>query len=391
MKIVHVCLCGPVTDGWNYQENKLTKYHKVMGLDVTMIASEWIWNSEGKIQKIDKTQYVNEDGVTVIRLPMYFGNVSNRFKKYKGLLKVLKQEQPDILFVHGCQFLDILTIVRYLRKYKTEVYVDNHVDYSNGASNWISKNILHKIVWRYVANKIEPYTTKFYGVLPSRVTFLEELYKLPASKCELLVMGADDQLVNDAKAESVRRDIRSQYHIGENDFLVMTGGKIDAFKTQTILLMEAVKNIKNNNLRLIVFGSVSEEMKEKVHELADGEKIQYIGWIDASESYKYFASSDLVVFPGRHSVFWEQVAAQGIPMLCKKWNGTTHVDLGGNVHFLTEDSVEEIQTEIETLLNLPEKYDYMKKIAVEEGMKAFSYSDIARRSIRSVENEENKI
>lgn len=381
MKIVHICLCGPVTDGWNYQENKLTKYHKIMGHDVTMIASDWIWNSKGEMEQTNKKDYINSDGVKVLRLPIYFGNVNSRLKKYKGLFSTLVKERPDILFVHDCQFIDVLNIVRYVKKYPTKVYVDNHVDYSNGARNWLSKNILHKILWRYVANKIEPYTTKFYGVLPSRVDFLKELYNLPAEKCELLVMGADDELVTAAKETDVKRKIRDQYHIGHDDFLIMTGGKIDAFKTQTLLLMEAVKNIGNSKVRLIVFGSVSDEMKQEVNSLVDGTKIQYIGWVDASESYKYFASADLVVFPGRHSVFWEQVAAQGIPMLCKKWAGTTHVDLGGNVRFLTKDSAEEIQNMVEELLSSSEDYTKMKEVAVKEGMRAFSYSDIARRSI----------
>ena len=31
MKIVHICLCGAMTDGFNYQENVITKYHKKMG------------------------------------------------------------------------------------------------------------------------------------------------------------------------------------------------------------------------------------------------------------------------------------------------------------------------------------------------------------------------
>ena len=98
-------------------------------------------------------------------------------------------------------------------------------------------------------------------------------------------------------------------------------------------------------------------MKEKVESLADGKKVQYIGWINANESYRYFAAADLAVFPGRHSVFWEQVTAQGIPMLCKKWDGTTHVDVGGNVRFLEEDSAALLQREIERLLEHPEELE----------------------------------
>lgn len=384
MKIVHICLCGAMTDGLTYQENIITKYHRRMGLDVTVIASQWAWNSSGKKVQVEQTNYVNSDGVKMIRLPVLIGTVDNRLKKYKGLSRAVESEHPDILFIHDCQFLDILVLARYAKKHpEVKVYVDNHVDYSNGAHGWLSKNILHKGLWRYCANRIEPYTTKFYGVLPARVDFLKELYHLPAGKCELLVMGADDEMVQKAAVPEVRQSLRKKYSISEEDFLIMTGGKIDAFKTQTLLLMQAVQSIPEKKVKLIVFGSVIPELKEKVQLLADGNRIQYIGWIQAQESYQYFAAADLVVFPGRHSVFWEQVTGQGIPMLVKDWPGMHHVDIGGNVIFLQNDSADEIRQEIQSLLDCPTAYRKMKAIAAEQGMKTFSYAAIAQRAIEA--------
>ena len=382
MKIVHVCLCGPMTDGLNYQENMITKYHKKLGYDVTIIASQWIWGSDGKLATTAKGDYLNDDGVKVIRLPMKRGTVGSRLKVYPGLCKTVEAEAPDILFIHDCQFLDICRLADYAKKHPdVKVYVDNHVDYSNGAHGWLSKNILHKGLWRYCAKKIEPYATKFYGVLPARVDFLKELYGLPSEKCELLVMGADDDAVTGANTDEVKEKIRKQYGIAPDDFLIISGGKIDQWKTQTLLLMEAVQKITYEKVKLVVFGSVTPELKDKVSALADGRRVQYIGWIQSQDSYQHFAAADLVVFPGRHSVFWEQVAAQGIPMLVKDWPGTHHIDLGGNVRFLTQDSAEEIQTEIVRLIENPDEYKKMKDVAVSEGMKTFSYRDIAQRSI----------
>ena len=80
-------------------------------------------------------------------------------------------------------------------------------------------------------------------------------------------------------------------------------------------------------------------------------------------------------------MFWEQVTGQGIPMLVKDWPGTHHVDLGGNVYFLEEDSVEESQNRIGYLLDNPERYREMKRIAMEKGMKTFSYRNIAERAL----------
>lgn len=382
MKIVHVCLCGAMTDGFNYQENIIAKYHKKMGYEVTIVASQWIWGTDGKLTLTGKTGYYNEDGIKMLRLPTKRGTVDSRLKRYPKLYETLESEEPDILFIHDCQFWDITTLACYARRHPgVKVYVDNHVDYSNGAHGWLSKNILHKGLWKYCIHKIEPYVTKFYGVIPARVDFLKKLYDLPANKCELLVMGADDELVEHAAAPKIKKQVREKYKIQAEDFLIMTGGKIDQWKTQTLLLMEAVQKIENERVKLIVFGSVTEELKDKVDALADGKKVQYIGWVNASQSYDLFAAADLVVFPGRHSVFWEQVTGQGIPMIVKDWPGTHHVDLGGNVLFLHDDSEKEIRMVLEKVLTNKALYENMKEVAAKKGKVVFSYKEIAKRSI----------
>ena len=381
MKIVHICLCGAMTDGFNYQENVITKYHKKVGNDVTIIASQWIWNSDGKLKRTYKTDYINEDGVKMVRLSIKHGTVNSRLKTYPDLYGAVEKERPDILFIHDCQFLDIRKLALYAKRHpNVKVYVDNHVDYSNGAHGWFSRNLLHKGLWRFCVKKIEPYVTKFYGVLPARVDFLKEMYDLPANKCELLVMGADDELVEKAANPKIMKETRISLGIHGNDFLIITGGKIDEWKTQTLLLMEAIQNISAERVRLIVFGSVSDNLKEKVNALVDDVKIQYVGWLSSEESYNLFGAADLVVFPGRHSVYWEQVAGQGIPMIVKDWPGTHHIDLGGNVLFLEQDKAQEIQGKIQELLDSPSKYELMKYNAQKKRMR-FSYRDIAKRSI----------
>ena len=384
MKVVHLCLGSFYPDNYSYQENLLPKYHKKLGYDVEVIASTQSFDEHGKVCFLDNVgTYQNEYDIKVTRLPYKSDNkLWKKLKRYRGVYEAIVNAAPDILFIHGGQFLDIDQVVKYLKKHvDVRVYVDNHADFSNSATNWISKNILHKIIWKRCEHKIEPYTKKFYGVLPVRVDFLKNVYGLPANKCELLVMGADDELVEKAKNSGARERIRQQFGIKEDDFLIMTGGKIDPWKTQTLLLMQAVKNIDRDNIRLIVFGSVTQELSEQVKSLADGQKIQYIGWINSKDTYDYFEAADLVVFPGRHSVMWEQVTGQGKPMIVKDWPGTHHVDLGGNVLFLSKDSVDEIQEKIVCLITNPDKVTEMTKIAERKGMQFFSYADISKRAI----------
>lgn len=382
MKIVHICLSGAVTDGFAYQDNLLSKYHKMLGYEVSFITSRWIYNDKGEISRTDKNCYYNEDGVKMIRLQNRQGEAyEQKFKHFCGLTEALNQEKPDILFIHGPQFLEMPEVVRYVKKNQVTVYVDNHADFSNSGRNFLSKYILQGVIWKHMAQSIKPYTKKFYGVLPARVDWLKNMYGLPDEKCELLVMGADDEAVQQALSSESRHNFRRKYGIKEDDFLIVTGGKIDSFKLQTLLLMEAVQNIDRDDLKLVVFGSVQKDIQPQLEKLCDGEKVQYIGWAKGNQSYEFMGAADLVVFPGRHSVYWEQAAGLGIPMLCKYWDGTTHIDLGGNVEFLKEDSVSEIKGKIEKLIENPEKYNQMKLVSEEKGMEIFSYKKIAERSL----------
>ena len=381
MNLLQLCLGSFYIDNYSYQENLLPKYQKECVDKIKIIASLVSFDENGKPCLLEKgSKYINEHSIPVERLDYKknLGKVGKILRIYeKDLYSLLEEEKPDIIFVHGMQFWDINKVSHYARKHKDVIlYVDNHADFSNSARGWVSKNILHKILWKYCAKKINPYVKKFYGVLPARVDFLRNVYGLPKEKIELLVMGADDEKIQEAKAPEIRKEIREKHGIADDDFLIMTGGKIDLFKTQTLLLMEAVNKINNPKVKLIVFGSVVPELKEKIAALCS-EKVQYIGWVQAVESYKYFASCDLAVFPGRHSVFWEQVAGQGIPMVVKHWDGTTHIDMDGNVKFLYNDSTDEI---IEVLNETFVDIKQMKTVAEEKAYK-FKYSDIAKKSI----------
>lgn len=393
MKIVHICLAGGYTEGLNYQENIITKYQALDGHEVSVITTDHCF-TEG-VWGICRTEsdYKNAYGVHVIRLPFAYQlpyNINRQIGRFKGTQETLERLQPETIFVHNIQFQDIRKIVSYKKKHpEVKIYVDNHSDFSNSARNWFTRNTLYRFWWKPCAKKMEPFAEVFFGVIPSRVAFLENIYGISPAKTDLLVMGADDESVAYAEDLKIQAAVREKYGIMPEDFLIVTGGKIDAFKTQTLLLMQAVQEISRGNLKLLIFGSVEEELKERLFALCDGKRVQYIGWAKGEQSYEYFASADLVVFPGRHSVYWEQVTAQGIPMLCKYWDGTTHVDIGGNVEFLMEDSVKEIKEKLMELLDNPEKYRKMKEIARSDKRKEFSYKIISRKAIGLSEKEGN--
>ena len=380
MKILHVCLSGAFTDGLTYQENLLTKYHKLAGHDVTMLTTEWCYDDKGKIIENKTHDYINQDDVRVIRLSSK-QSYSNRFKRYSNFYNLLVVINPDVIFIHNVQFIDIKIIVKYLKKNpNVKVFVDNHCDLSNSGTNWISKNILHKIIWRHYANLIEPFVTKFYGVLPVRVDFLVNMYKLPKEKCELLIMGADDEYVEKYKDS---KQYRKELNIKNNDFVIVTGGKIDKAKILTLDLMKTVLNTEMKNVKLFVFGSVAQNIKDDFDKLCDDKKVFYLGWATNEESYKYFSIADVVCFPGLHSVYWEQAVAMGKPIICRHLTGTTHIDIGGNVEYFYKNTAEEIEEVINDIILNKNKYEALLDNAQKKDKEKFLYSVISKDSIKN--------
>lgn len=378
MKILNISLSGEFTDGLSYQDNLLTKYQVKNGHEVMLVVSCWARKNDGRLEKASSGEHLNQDGVRVRRIEMKGkDDITKRIRRFPDLAICMEEFAPDVIFHHGCQSIEERTVLAYVRKHpNVRLFIDNHADYSNSASNWASKYIQHRIMWRHYARQAEPYVEKFWGVLPARVDFLVENYGLPCEKCDLLVMGADDEEVKRAKNPEVRLQTRRDLGFSDDDFVVVTGGKIDLAKRQTLLLMDAVRRMEPD-VKLLVFGPVVPQLQPEVESRLEKERIVYVPWADTSKSYDYFAAADVAVFPGRHSVYWEQVVGLGKPLVVKRWPGTDHVDVCGNVVFLEEDSAEAIVQAITQVRNDLQVFND----AAHKAAAGFLYSHIARKSI----------
>lgn len=380
MKVLHICLACFYIDNSSYQENLLPKYHKKLEYDVEIIASLVSFDKNGKGCLMEKgISYINEHEIPVTRLEYSDGKLNVKLRRYKNTYDSIEKAKPDIIFVHGCQFFDIRYVVKYKKNNPdVKIFVDNHADFSNSARNWLSKNILHKLIWRHCAKSVEPYTEKFWGVLPARVDFLKNVYKINPGKIGYLPIGVDDEVVEQCKQTVL--NMRKKYEIEDSNFLIVTGGKIDQNKFQILMLMEAINKINNPKIKLIVFGSVIPEYSKEFNALLSDD-VKYIGWLDAEESYKCLNEADLVVFPGLHSVMWEQAVGLGKPCVFKYIKGFQHIDLGGNCAYFYEDNSNNMKDVLEEIINDKKKYEKMKEVAESKGKGVFSYRNIAEKSL----------
>ena len=381
MKIVHICLACFFVEGMGYQENLLPANHVSMGNQVFVLTSDYAFNSKGEQITKSKDKYVNRDGVFVEILDSTNGKgCFSKFKIYKGLLGILDRISPDIIFVHGLQFLSYKDVLKYVKRNpNVKLYVDNHADYYNTPIKKFSSRLVHRYLFGYSIRKSVKYVSKFWGVTPWRCDYLHDVYKIPKEKIHLLTMGGDDRKIEFDNKVLIRQKLRNALSISDDDFVIISGGKIDESKN-IHLLLEAVRSINIDKIKVIIFGQPTDSFKEKIENLVNHSSVRYIGWIPSDEAYNYFLASDLCVFPGTHSVLWEQACACGLPGIYKKWPGMHHVNIDGSACFLEENTSEEIKTRILTIYENKDVYKKMKNSA-EKHKNEFFYSTIARKSI----------
>lgn len=387
MNIVNIAPNAPYNEGWGYQENLLPKYQAKLGNNVSLIIRNYK-HQNGRLEETTCEDYISKDGFRVIRRKTINGfipKIGRLFSKME-VYSLLRELKPDFVFYHGLVSSTIFQVTKYKRKINPNLVIvqDNHLDYNIGFGH--EKNLKQKLicfVHRIMYAMNDQFISKVYGVTPWRKEYAEDVFGVPKTKTDVLIMGADDEKIDFVHREVIRRKIREQYGIAEGDFLVVTGGKIDA-KKKIDVLMQAVSELKD--VKLLVFGNVLDDVKCKFDEiLKKSSNVIYIGWIDASKVYDYFFAADLVFFPGQHSVLWEQACASKVPCVFEKWDGMEHVNNGGNADFVFPINNLTIKNKIEELKFTPKYYE-MKQIAESSATDVYLYSSIAKKSLECAIN-----
>ena len=381
MKIVYIA--RKFLEGFAYQDNELAEMHATMGHNVTVISSISDNSSlyfDMSLIKVSENNFNKKSscGYNIIRLPLKH-KVNFRLWEFKNLFQTLETLQPDLIFFHGAPMLCLLDLSKYKKKYPDITLVmDCHTDYNNSGHGFISRYIMHKMLYRGIIAYASKQIDYYYYLAPNIKIFMQDMYRIPNEKLRFLPRGGMLEHMNLDNTESIRREIRKQLGISQDDIVVVSGGKLD-FKKMTHRLVEAVNRLNYPNVHLIVFGTVDKEYIELLEQsISKNEKIHLIGWVDSRKVYDYFLASDIAVFPGGHSVLWEQAICCGLPLIIKNWyDGMHYLNVKDNVLMLPENDTEYIENMLKRLIENPELRLSMQHNAQNEGREYFSYRRIA--------------
>ena len=314
-------LCELYIENLEYQENLLVKDYRKYGHEVTVITSTYDNVFDYYNDKHDNStpaKSYEDYGAKIIKLPFKF-NILGKIKRYTDISKIVEDFQPDLLYVH-----DIMPNMFEMLAYKkrnphVKMIMDYHCDYSNSANNWLSLNVLHKIIRKYrYMDPIKKPISRFYPIVPGSTKFLNEVYGIPLDDMEVLPLGADVDLVAEIKQNNKRKELRENLNIPQDHKVIFSGGKFTPAK-KTDLLLEAFLEINRPDLHLIIVGDADEKnllYKNKLVDLSSNNpNIHWVGWQNNRGVYEHLVASDLAVFPASQSIVWQQALAAHLPLI----------------------------------------------------------------------------
>lgn len=394
MKILHLCLNGPYTEGWGYQDNILPKYHKLSGNEVTVVTTLNAHSPSGEIVTIEPCSYITECGVKVIRIkPKHVQ--SKKLEKLMQLYpvyEILREESPDFIMVHG--FIGSLSELD-VRKYKKNinkdctVVADLHQDYYNNPKIKLTfRSYLIQAFYKFHNRFMYQCYERIFCITPESMRFAREYYNAPKEKLQLLPLGYDPQLLEQIDRLDIRTRIRRKYNIAKSDVVIVHGGKlIPIRKTQETI--DSVAALNKPNVKLIVFGAVSEECAAAINERVSkySSWLIYTGHMSQKDYYELYLASDIAVFPGGQSAIWQEAIGCGLPLLICDVPGVEYLDRGGNVKFIKDATVESIREGLEEVIR-DNVFKKMSETAKSIAANFFSYRRIAEQ-VLSVNQKEN--
>ncbi len=378
MRVMHFALSCFYIEGYKYQENMLPSIHHKAGHQVMMVASCTSFNNKGHVCYLEPTEYISQDGFKVIRVPYkkpFHKGIFRRLRLYKGVYKIIDEFKPDVLFFHGCSALELDTIVKYKRKHPEVVlFIDNHADYNNSGSSFLSLAVQHKLIYRPALKRALPFTEKVLCPSIECMDFCRNVYGVPENLLEFYPLGGT--IISPEQLQKNRITIRNKEQVSDKAIVFSHSGKMDS-KKRTIEIIKAFSAVENDQFRLWIIGVLMDDVKDQVLDLVSKDKrISYLGWKTSEELTQYLCASDYYVQPGGQSATMQNAMCCGCAVLLYPHKSHKPYIDGNGYYISTEEDMRTVFMEISSH---PENTKAMEQRSLEIASELLDYQKLAER------------
>jgi len=304
LKVVHICLSCFYIDGASYQENELVRQHVADGHEVLVIASTENFSRDGLLTYVEPSSYIGEDGAPVVRLPYRSflpHKVMRKLRLHPGVYERLAEFRPDAILFHGACGYEIITVARYAAAHPSvPFYVDSHEDWNNSARNFVSRELLHKLFYRYCLKRALPAVRKVLCISTETIDFVETVYRVPRERVEFYPLGG--KLVPSEAYAERRSRARSQLGIVDGEIIFLQSGKMTPRK-KLIESLRAFASSAPAEARFLITGVLQNEIKDEAEALiARDPRVSFLGWKSADDLTDLLCAADVYLQPGTQSV-----------------------------------------------------------------------------------------
>jgi len=154
----------------------------------------------------------------------------------------------------------------------------------------------------------------------------------------VVYLGLDHQIFNPEARKALRSNVRKQLELEEGAFVLLLIGN-DWRKKGLATILEALKNLKNARLHLLVAGQDdSRPYQKQIQEYSLDGKVHFLPL--RPDVIAYYAAGDVYVGPSVEDTFAQPPAeamACGLPVITSVTNGTSEVMTDGVDGLILED------------------------------------------------------
>ena len=243
-----------------------------------------------------------------VRLFNIFGHHMNTYNEC--VLDNIKHDKYDYILVEDGAFHSFITYLKYFKK---------------------EQMILH---FHHVGPTIGD-TDKTFGKFIGVSEYVVNEFKKSSNidKCMVLKNGIDiNKFKNNITLEE-KEFIRSKYGFTMDDFVIVYCGRLIEIKG-VLNLIDAVNNIPNDNIKLLLIGSGDGNYMKMINERLSS-KVKLAGFINNLDVYKYYKTADIGVIPSicedAAPLVTVEMMASGLPLIITK--------SGGAPEYVSEDTI----------------------------------------------------
>lgn len=199
-----------------------------------------------------------------------------------------------------------------------------------------------------------------------------------SNKVTTILNGIDTKMFQLEDTQAIRKQLRENYSIKENDFVFLFTGRIEPNKG-VLELVQAFNKIKNDRAKLMILGGSffssnkkTKYVKEVEDAIGNNKKVITLGYIDYKEIPKYHILSDCMVSPSMWeepgSLVNQEAFASGLPLISSYSGGTPEYTKNTKSKLIKKDDnfVQNLSKEMESLIENESIQREMKEAGLKE-------------------------